>query len=142
MMILFLLLLLNRCCCRICNSITAGSACIVLTANNSTAATTSYWLPLSPPARLPLAPPKLPIFIALGLNLLPCPLQALFTDGELRLRARKYLMYNHEADKWSGSFISSPVLLSNSYRELAAGSLLVFRMSLCQGWSLDHLEMC
>lgn len=44
--------------------------------------------------------PKPLIFIATVLDLLPCLPQALFTDGELRLRARRYLMDSHGADRW------------------------------------------
>lgn len=110
----------------VCNTIAADSACIIIIANNSTTSAISCWLLPAPPIFLPCSLPNLPVFIALVLDLLPCLLLTLFTDGELRLRARKcFIYYSHEVweaaarDFRTGLFISSSIPLSNWYEELA-----------------------
>lgn len=52
-----------------------------------------FFLPL-----LQTAPPTM--FIAPVPDILPCLLQTLFTDGEMRLRAKKCLLYGDEVDQW------------------------------------------
>lgn len=142
---LFLWPLLLCCCCRICETSTAGSARIIIIANNT--APTSCRLALSPLPFLPPSPPKPPIFIALVLDPLPGLLQALFTDGALRLRAGKHLIYSHGADKWKHRALGPRYLFPvqrclQSDTENGPPSLLIFRTSLCQSLVWLPAEAC
>ena len=98
-MIRFLLLLLWRCQ-RICNTITTLLPVVLLLQIIALLLLLHAAFLPPPPPPLPPYPPKLPVFIALVPDLLLCLLQALFTDGEWRLRARKCVIHGHEAAKW------------------------------------------
>lgn len=142
---LFLWPLLLCCWCRICETRTAGLASVIIIANNT--APTSCQLALLPLPFLYPSPPKPPIFIALVLDPLPYLLQALFTDGALRLRAGKRLIYSHEADKWKQRALGSCYLFPvqwclQSDTENGPPNLLIFRTSLCQSLVWLLAEAC